>query len=105
MLFRSAGKDAFTVIGKAPPSYTRAISSSTDSQELDFMEDFSDEDIALSKKWKKGIRVYHDDYGYGQIIEGNFRGDEYVITVVFENGGKKSFIPKYQSNNLMLAND
>lgn len=110
-----AGKDSFTIIGKIPPAFARAIQnnagrSSIDNEiDEDLSDDFSDgystENTALSKKWKKGVRVFHDDYGYGQIIEGAFRGEEYVITVIFENGGKKSFIPKYQSNNLMIAND
>ncbi len=110
-----AGKDSFTVIGKIPPAFARAIQNNAGRTSIDneidedLSDDFSDgysaENTALSKKWKKGVRVFHDDYGYGQIIEGAFRGEEYVITVIFENGGKKSFIPKYQSNNLTVIKD
>ena len=107
--------DAFTVMGKIPPAFSRSMHNSTykTSIEDEINEDLADgfsggysgENTAFAKKWKKGVRVFHDDYGYGQITEGFIRGEEYVITVIFENGGKKSFIPKYQSNSLMISSE
>ncbi len=59
----------------------------------------------LAEKWKKGLRLYHDDYGYGQIIKTDKQEDEYIITVFFENGDKKKFMPKYQAHSLMIVRD
>lgn len=56
----------------------------------------------LSSRWKKGVKLYHDDYGYGTIILCQQIDDEYIITVQFETGTKKKFIPKYQSKSLMI---
>ncbi|MBQ7159774.1 MAG: UvrD-helicase domain-containing protein [Treponema sp.] len=60
----------------------------------------------LAQKYCKGAKIYHDDYGYGIISAGTMsEDDEYVITVQFENGGSKKFIPKYQSHSLMVVKD
>ncbi len=56
----------------------------------------------VAKKWKVGASVYHDDYGAGYIIKANTTEDgEYVITVNFETGGTKKFLPKYQKSLIL----
>lgn len=53
----------------------------------------------LAKKWERGRRVYHDDWGYGQIVHADFSDTgELVIKVQFENGGTKMFLPQYQKH-------
>jgi len=60
----------------------------------------------LSQKWKDGTRVYHDDWGYGQIVSGSVSADgEFVVTVQFESGGRKKFLPEYQAHSLMIIKD
>ncbi|MBP5438138.1 MAG: UvrD-helicase domain-containing protein [Treponema sp.] len=57
----------------------------------------------IAKKYRKGAMVYHDDWGHGQIVSGDFTADgEYVVTVNFETGGSKKFLPKYQSSSLLV---
>ncbi len=62
----------------------------------------------LAQRWSKGTRVYHDDWGYGYIssTKGD-SGDEddYVITVQFETGSFKQFMPKFQAHSLMLIRE
>ncbi|MCK9170325.1 MAG: ATP-dependent helicase [Treponema sp.] len=62
------------------------------------------EELAL--KWSRGTKVYHDDWGYGQIITGRVSDDgEFVITVQFESGEKKKFMPEYQAHSLMIIKE
>lgn len=56
-------------------------------------------------KWQKGVKVYHDDYGYGIITSAKDNGEEFVITVQFETGNSKRFLPKYQSRALTIIKD
>ncbi|MCM1321048.1 MAG: ATP-dependent helicase [Bacteroides sp.] len=58
-----------------------------------------------SGNWTKGSRVYHDDYGYGAILRTELSGGELVISVQFETGEVKQFLPEYQLNKLMLCKD
>ena len=72
------------VIGDAPSTYEPGLS--------------ADED-PIAKKWHVGAQVYHDDYGYGVIASGKMSAEgEYVISVNFETGGTKKFLPKYQKS-------
>jgi DNA helicase-2/ATP-dependent DNA helicase PcrA len=60
----------------------------------------------LRAKYARGTRIYHDDYGYGLVTRGATSDDgEYVITVQFESGGAKRFIPKYQEHSLMVVKE
>ena len=60
----------------------------------------------LEKKYCMGAFVFHDDYGHGQIIRSSYSDEgEYVVTVSFETGGIKKFLPKYQKNSLLVEDD
>jgi DNA helicase II / ATP-dependent DNA helicase PcrA len=57
----------------------------------------------LRKKYKKGVAVYHDDYGHGYIISAyTTQEGEYAVKVSFETGGIKTFLPKYQYSSLII---
>ena len=70
-----------------------------------FVTDSEARNIALANRWTKGKKLFHDDYGYGYIISVSEAGVEYVISVQFESGEVKKFMPRYQANHLMLVQD
>ena len=57
----------------------------------------ADEEASL---WKCGQRLFHDDFGYGYVVQSRQSGGELVITVQFENGSQKRFFPVYQKSQL-----
>jgi DNA helicase-2/ATP-dependent DNA helicase PcrA len=59
----------------------------------------------MAEKWHKGVRIYHDEYGYGAIINSKETEGEYVITVQFETGAIKHFMPEYQAHSLMICKE
>ncbi len=60
----------------------------------------------VKRKYCKGAKVYHDDYGYGVITSALTTEDnEYSVTVQFENGGIKKFLPVYQQKSLLVVKD
>lgn len=61
------------------------------------------EAVAVAKKYRKGVCVYHDDYGHGQIVHAHFSEEgEYVISVKFSTGTVAKFMPQYQSGSLLV---
>jgi DNA helicase-2/ATP-dependent DNA helicase PcrA len=81
------GKNNVRILGQKPENFT------AEKRQKD----------PLEEKYHLGAGVYHDDYGHGQIINGRYSEDgEYVITVSFETGGIKKFLPKYQKNSLIV---
>lgn len=58
----------------------------------------------IEKKYCRGANVYHDDWGYGVIIKTDHSDEgEFVVTVNFETGGYKKFLPKYQKSSLLIV--
>ena len=119
IFLKEAGADTFRVLGDAPQSYEYAIFGR--GEENQFSDsDFSDEDFCemrgapsgvqkinhpLAKRFPVGQTVFHDDYGYGQVVKAFLNEGEYVIEVAFQNGGTKKFLPEYQSSSLMRVEE
>jgi len=49
--------------------------------------------------WQKGDKVYHDDYGYGEVREIRDSEDGPVVRVFFEHGGEVRFLSNHQGRN------
>lgn len=114
-----AGADVFRVLGAVPQSYGYDVFGQ--GAETHFADsDFADEDFGetrgsfggvqninhpLAKRFPVGQTVFHDDYGYGQVVKAFLSEGEYVIEVAFQNGGTKTFLPKYQSASLMRVEE
>lgn len=105
VFLEEAGK-VFKVLGKPPYGYSAASCTKTAAgSNADAVQETDSRFGELAEKWKRGVRLYHDDYGYGQIISVDTLSGEYVITVQFENGGKKKFMPQYQAHSLMIEKE
>ena len=90
-------RDRMRVIGNAPRAFVNGTARARTTAET--------ESHPLAAQWPKGMRVYHDEYGYGWITSGEAVNGEYAITVRFESGGAKRFLPAYQRASLMPAKE
>lgn len=60
----------------------------------------------IKHKYCRGTKIYHDDYGYGMIVSSTTtEDDQYAVTIQFENGGIKKFLPKYQEKSLQVIKE
>lgn len=91
--------DVFTVMGRVPLTFSCAGKGMFGEEEDDSPK------AELLSKWKKGVRLYHDDYGYGQIVSSSADSGEVVIEVQFETGERKKFMPEYQGRKLDIIRD
>lgn len=111
------GKGAMKVLGHKPYSY-RLNDEKMDADETAARGgDFGANGLShpktakspLEAKWCLGTRIFHDDYGYGIICATQSADEsedgEYVITVQFESGGRKKFLPQYQGHSLLIVKD
>lgn len=83
------------IIGKIPPSFKRGSNNSFNTN------DYYDE---ISQRWKVGTKIFHDEEGYGVIIKTK-NDDEFVISVQYETGAIRRYMPKYQPNKLMIIKE
>ena len=99
------GTEGIKAIGQLPSRYRGSSFYQGDYGERGLSHpDFGTDEI--QKKYHRGAKIYHDDYGYGIIANTAVNDDgEYAITVSFENSGIKRFLPKYQESSLMIVKD
>lgn len=93
--------NVFNVMGRVPASYARLSSGSANGVDVTELSPKAE----LLEKWKKGVRLYNDDYGYGQIVKSDASSGEVVIEVQFESGERKKFMPEYQARKLDIIKD
>lgn len=93
--FIKEAASAFTIIGQKPLSFLGGDFGNSSTAAAD----------PLAEKWKKGTKVYHDDYGTGYVVKAFSNSSEFVIEVQFEYGDKKKFLPKYQAKSLTIIKD
>ena len=110
--FIKEAAQAFTVIGQVPFGFSTRKASPYGQFGRDAStfagtgaSSDSEMDESLVSKWKKGIHVYHDDYGEGAVVAAYSNSGEYVIEVQFATGTRKKFLPKYQSKSLEIISD
>jgi len=95
--FIREAKEAFKIIGTTPPSM-RSLSAG-------YSNGYDAGENELMTKYKKGTKLYHDDYGYGQIVDCHMSDGECICLVKFESGQTKKFLPQYQGKSLMIVKD
>lgn len=108
--FIKEGASAFKVIGQAPfgfASYhaSEAFNPRTAGLSAGYEAGYRAENSEVAQKWKKGVKVYHDDYGYGMVVKAYENSSEYVIEVQFETGASKKFLPRYQAKALTIIKE
>ena len=90
------------ILGSVPFGF-RSLSEKSSAFEQ--QEDERKEDDSFTSNWKRGTKIYHDDYGEGYVIKSGYSGAEFVIHVQFYDGSVKKFLPKYQSAKLTVIRD
>ena len=55
-------------------------------------------EIVIRAGWQRGNRLYHDDYGYGEVMEVKDSEQGPVVRTRFETGKELQFLSEYQSS-------
>ena len=99
------GREGVKAIGQLPSRYRGSGFHGGDYGERGLSHPDVETD-PIKRKYYRGAKIYHDDYGYGIIANTQTNDEgEYSITVSFENSGIKRFLPKYQESSLMIVKD
>jgi DNA helicase-2/ATP-dependent DNA helicase PcrA len=106
------GENPFKVLGKKPWAFSSSKKDSFDDS-IDYDDcrqgNFYNQNNRVKNKfqspWCIGTRIYHDDYGYGQIVSSKKEEGNIVISVLFETGSVKRFLPEFQKSSLIIVKD
>jgi len=106
VFLKEIDREDLKMIGRLPSSFRSEsdfLGGNYGSQGLSHPDIESD---PIKQKYCRGAKVFHDEYGYGVISSGTVTAQgEYSVTVNFENGGIKCFLPKYQQKALLVVKD
>ncbi|MCL2196809.1 MAG: ATP-dependent helicase [Treponema sp.] len=69
------------------------------------METASITDVEQRAGWRRGQRLFHEDHGYGAVMEVRDSEDGPVVRVRFDNGQEKRFLPEYQGRAYEKVNE
>ena len=97
LFLREIDKDCLRIVGSAP--YGFAAPGKGNSRKSAGTTSSADE------YWQRGDKVFHDDYGYGEVREIRDSEDGPVVRVCFENGGEVRFLSQHQGRNFTRIRD
>jgi DNA helicase-2/ATP-dependent DNA helicase PcrA len=107
LFLREIDKSCLRIIGEAPYGFSGGASRRPPPWERDsgsFGIRCADgaEERAL---WRRGERLFHDDYGYGAVAEVRDSDDGPVVRVKFETGKELRFLSEHQGSGFVKIGD
>jgi DNA helicase-2/ATP-dependent DNA helicase PcrA len=108
VFLREIDRDCLRIIGKAPwgfaaparrPAGNGGFGGGTGWGDGDRRDDGEDRD------WRRGDRLYHDDYGYGAVVEVRDSEEGPVVRAQFETGKDIRFLSRHQGSRFTRIGD
>ena len=98
-----ADRSTLRIIGDVPAAFLGKSGSPPDGA---FRSGGRPDKTSSDGRWKQGDRVFHDDQGYGGVIDICETEDGPVVKIHFDNGQTTRFLSLYQSGNFTkMGND
>jgi DNA helicase-2/ATP-dependent DNA helicase PcrA len=79
-----------------PYNFNNSYSGSNTAVSKNYSGSSINSEVEKRAGWKRGERVFHDDYGYGEIMEVRDSDDGPIVRVRFETGKETRFLSEYQ---------
>jgi len=98
LFLREIDKQCLKVIGDAP--YGFASSSKSDAAAKGnsgwMVSGFTENEAEKASGWRRGQRLFHDDYGYGNVVDVRDSEDGPIVRAMFETGKELRFLSEKQ---------
>jgi DNA helicase-2/ATP-dependent DNA helicase PcrA len=95
LFLRELDKKCLKIIGNAPYGFA-APSAKAGSSKMD---------AEKASGWRRGQRLFHDDYGYGSVADVRDSEEGPVVRVIFETGKELRFLSEHQSSSIVKINE
>lgn len=95
VFLREIDKSALRVIGKAPYGFSSSSNSNTGNRRG---SGSSETWIEKEAGWRRGQRLFHDDNGYGSVVDVRDSEDGPIVRVRFETGNEVQFLSEFQGS-------
>ncbi|MDR0624093.1 MAG: ATP-binding domain-containing protein, partial [Treponema sp.] len=98
LFLREIDRDSLRIIGRAPWNFTPAAGAPRQSSG-------GAGKVSSDGRWRTGERVFHDDHGYGAVVEIREGDEGPVIRVRFETGHEVRFFSAFQGGAFTKIGD
>ncbi|MCL1931820.1 MAG: ATP-dependent helicase [Treponema sp.] len=105
MFLGEVDKDCLRSIGNAPRSFGAGRRPHPWDEAHPKDEGHAETDIERVSGWRRGQRLFHDDYGYGAVVKVEESDDGPVVRVQFETGRETRFLSEHQGSAYVKIGD
>jgi DNA helicase-2/ATP-dependent DNA helicase PcrA len=99
VFLREIDKSCLRIIGSAPYSFGAGR------RPHPWDDGYVETDVEKLSGWRKGQRLFHDDYGYGAVVKVEDSDDGPVVRVQFETGEETRFLSEHQGSAYVKIGD
>jgi len=107
LFLRELDKKYLKIIGNAPYGFAAPSSGSGASKKNSgwTTSGFAENEAEKASGWRRGQRLFHDDYGYGSVVDVRDSEDGPVVRVIFETGKELRFLSEKQGASVVKIGD
>ncbi|MDR2434587.1 MAG: ATP-dependent helicase [Treponema sp.] len=105
LFLREIDKSGLRIIGKAPYGFGSAASPARGRGVYGEGSGHRKSGVESRAGWRRGERLFHDDYGYGSVLEVRDSEEGPVVRVCFETGKELRFLSGHQGSGFVKISD
>jgi DNA helicase-2/ATP-dependent DNA helicase PcrA len=103
VFLREIDKSCLKIIGTAPYSFRTGQNSSVPRRSHPW--DRTETEAEQVSGWRRGQKLFHDDYGYGAVMKVDDSDNGPIVLVQFETGKEMRFLSEHQSSAFVKIGD
>jgi DNA helicase-2/ATP-dependent DNA helicase PcrA len=98
LFLREIDKKALRIIGRPPYGFA-SPSKGENNGRLNY--GLTENEAEKASGWRRGQRLFHDDYGYGSVVQVRDSDDGPIVMVIFETGKELRFLSEQQGASIV----
>jgi DNA helicase-2/ATP-dependent DNA helicase PcrA len=96
LFLREIDKKCLKIIGDAPYGFASSGSGAAKGNSGWMVSGFAENEAEKASGWRRGQRLFHDDYGYGNVVDVRDSEDGPIVRAMFETGKELRFLSEKQ---------
>ena len=105
VFLREIDRDCLRIIGKAPWGFAAPARRPAGKGGFGGGDGGNRRDEGEDRDWRRGDRLYHDDYGYGAVVEVRDSEEGPVVRARFDTGKDLRFLSRHQGTRFTRIDD
>jgi DNA helicase-2/ATP-dependent DNA helicase PcrA len=106
LFLREIDKECLKIIGDAPYGFASSGTGAAAKKNNGWtVSGFTENEAEKVSGWRRGQRLFHDDYGYGNVVDVRDSEDGPIVRAMFETGKELRFLSEKQGAAIVKINE